>query len=53
VDDAKAAADSLISKGVPLEQPLTDTAWGTREFVINDDQGHTLYLAERVQRRPS
>jgi uncharacterized glyoxalase superfamily protein PhnB len=25
---------------------LHDTPWGTREFVIKDDQGHTLYFGE-------
>jgi hypothetical protein len=29
---------------------VTDTPWGTREFVIKDDQGHTLYLGERLAR---
>jgi catechol 2,3-dioxygenase-like lactoylglutathione lyase family enzyme len=47
VADARAAVDSLVRKGVPLVKPLADTAWGTREFVIKDDQGHTLYLGER------
>ena len=23
------------------------TAWRTREFVVKDDQGHTLYFGER------
>jgi uncharacterized glyoxalase superfamily protein PhnB len=26
---------------------LHDTDWGTREFAIKDDQGHTLYFGER------
>jgi hypothetical protein len=29
-------------------KPVHDTAWGTREFVIHDDQGHTLYIGEHV-----
>lgn len=36
----------LKAKGVPLVKDLHETAWGTREAVINDDQGHTLYLGE-------
>jgi catechol 2,3-dioxygenase-like lactoylglutathione lyase family enzyme len=48
VDDASATAAFLVSKGVPLVKPPTDTPWGTRELVIKDDQGHTLYLAERL-----
>jgi hypothetical protein len=34
---------------VRLEAPPADTPWGTREFVILDDQGHTLYLGQRLQ----
>jgi catechol 2,3-dioxygenase-like lactoylglutathione lyase family enzyme/GNAT superfamily N-acetyltransferase len=43
-DDVAAAADALKGKGVPLVQDVHDTPWGTREFVIKDDQGHTLYI---------
>ena len=46
-DDAKAAADTLKRSGVRLVKDLHETAWGTREFVIKDDQGHTLYFGER------
>jgi catechol 2,3-dioxygenase-like lactoylglutathione lyase family enzyme len=44
--DAAAAADALKRKGVPLLKGVHDTAWGTREFAIKDDQGHTLYFGE-------
>ena len=53
VDDARAAADALTGKGVRLVKPLTDTDWGTREFVIKDDQGHTLYLGQRLAQAAS
>jgi len=46
-DDAAAAAAALQSNGVRLVNDVHDTAWGTREFVIKDDQGHTLYFGER------
>jgi len=46
-DDVAAAAAARQGKGVPLARGLHDTAWGTREFVIKDDQGHTLYFGER------
>jgi catechol 2,3-dioxygenase-like lactoylglutathione lyase family enzyme len=49
VDDAAAAAEAWARKGVRLVRALTDTAWGTREFVINDDQGHTLYVGQRLR----
>jgi catechol 2,3-dioxygenase-like lactoylglutathione lyase family enzyme len=45
-DDASAAAEFLKANGVPLVRELHDTAWGTREFGIKDDQGHTLYFGE-------
>ena len=45
-DDAAAAAAMLQGNGVPLVKDVHETAWGTREFVIKDDQGHTLYFGE-------
>jgi catechol 2,3-dioxygenase-like lactoylglutathione lyase family enzyme len=45
-DDASAAAAALKRNGVPLVKDVHETAWGTREFVIKDDQGHTLYFGE-------
>jgi uncharacterized glyoxalase superfamily protein PhnB len=45
-DDAAAAAETLKSNGVHFVKDLHETAWGTRELVINDDQGHTLYVGE-------
>ena len=46
-DDAFAAAAVLKSNGVRLVKDVHETAWGTREFVVKDDQGHTLYFGER------
>jgi catechol 2,3-dioxygenase-like lactoylglutathione lyase family enzyme len=45
-DDAAAAAAALKANGVRLVKDVHDTPWGTREFVIKDDQGHTLYFGE-------
>lgn len=36
----------LKANGVALVKDVHDTPWGTREIVIRDDQGHTLYLGE-------
>ncbi len=47
-DDVSAAASALKKNGVPLIKDVHETAWGTREFVIKDDQGHTLYFGERL-----
>lgn len=46
VEDVEAVAASLRSKGVPLVQEPCETEWRTRECVIRDDQGHTLYFGE-------
>ncbi len=45
-DDAAATADALKKNGIHLVKDVHETAWGTREFVIKDDQGHTLYFGE-------
>jgi catechol 2,3-dioxygenase-like lactoylglutathione lyase family enzyme len=45
-DDAAATADALKRNGVHLVEDVHETAWGTRELVIKDDQGHTLYFGE-------
>ena len=47
-EDAAAAAEALKKNGVRLVKDVHETPWGTREFVINDDQGHTLYFGEHL-----
>jgi len=44
--DANAAADECRRAGVRLVTEVHQTPWGTREFVIRDDQGHTLYFGQ-------
>jgi catechol 2,3-dioxygenase-like lactoylglutathione lyase family enzyme len=46
-DDATAAAARLRANGVRLVKPVHDTPWGTREFALKDDQGHTVYVGEQ------
>lgn len=41
-------AEQLKSRGVEMVEDLHNTTWNTREFVIRDDQGHTLYFGERI-----
>jgi catechol 2,3-dioxygenase-like lactoylglutathione lyase family enzyme len=41
-----ALADQLKASGIELVEDVHETPWGTREFVIHDDQGHTLYFGE-------
>jgi catechol 2,3-dioxygenase-like lactoylglutathione lyase family enzyme len=45
-DDAAAAAAALKRNGVHLVKDVHDTAWGTRELVIKDNRGHTIYFGE-------
>ncbi len=45
-DDVAAAAAALKANGVCLVKDVQETSWGTREIVIKDDQGHTLYIGE-------
>jgi catechol 2,3-dioxygenase-like lactoylglutathione lyase family enzyme len=45
-DDAVAAAEVLKTRGVRLVNDVHKTAWGTKEFAIHDDQGHTLYFGQ-------
>lgn len=50
-DDVAALAADFERKGVRFIEVLHDTAWGTREFVVEDDQGHTLYFGQPLQAR--
>ena len=44
--NAQEAAEALRRAGVGFVKELHETPWGTREFAIKDDQGHTLYFGE-------
>jgi catechol 2,3-dioxygenase-like lactoylglutathione lyase family enzyme len=41
-----AVAAQLRASGVALIKDVHETPWNTREIVIQDNQGHTLYLGE-------
>ena len=41
-------AGELKSRGVEMVEDVHETDWNTREFVIHDDQGHTLYFGESL-----
>lgn len=43
-DDVAAMAERVRSAGIAMERELHETPWGTSEFVIKDNQGHTLYF---------
>lgn len=45
-DGVAAFAAGLKARGVPLVKDVHETPWHTREVILRDDQGHTLYLGE-------
>lgn len=45
-DDIAALAAALKQREVRLVRDVHDTPWGTKELVIKDNQGHTLYFGE-------
>jgi catechol 2,3-dioxygenase-like lactoylglutathione lyase family enzyme len=44
--DVADVAAQLKANGVQLVKDVHETPWKTREIVIHDDQGHTLYFGE-------
>ena len=46
MDSVSEFADRLKSRGMEMVADVHETEWSTREFVIRDDQGHTLYFGE-------
>jgi len=45
IDDLEEKAADLRQQGISLTTEIASTPWGTREFSIQDDEGHTLYFA--------
>jgi len=45
-DDIAALAEMFKSRGIALMKDVHETPWGTREFTLKDNQGHTLYFGE-------
>ena len=46
--DVAGAAEALKRAGATLAREVHDTPWGTRECVVKDTDGHTLYFGQRV-----
>ena len=44
--DIAAAAEELKRKGAPFVRDVHETAWRTRELIISDPDGHTLYFGQ-------
>jgi len=47
-DDVDAEAQRLQRNGVVLREGVADTEWGTREFWVDDNQGHVLCFGQRL-----
>ncbi|MGH8081903.1 MAG: VOC family protein, partial [Lysobacter sp.] len=47
-DDLTAAAERVRAHGVSFVEEPHSTDWATTEFVIHDDQGHTLYFGQTL-----
>ena len=45
-NDILGTAERLRRAGVRFERDVHETEWQTREFIIRDDQGHTLYFGQ-------
>jgi len=45
-DDVSLVSEELKKNGVAIIEDVHDTDWGTRELIIKDDQGHTLYFGQ-------
>ena len=45
-DDVAAAASALKKAGARLTRDIHRTEWGATEIVLEDDQGHTLHVAQ-------
>lgn len=45
-DDITATAESLKRSGARLVRDVCETEWRTRELILEDDQGHTIYFGQ-------
>ena len=43
-DDVEATAEALRKRGIRFAKDVHETPWGTKEFAVRDNQGHTLYF---------
>ncbi|AZN41342.1 VOC family protein [Paenibacillus albus] len=47
-EDAAGLAEELKARGVTLTRDVCETEWNTKEFIVLDDQGHTIYFGEAL-----
>ncbi|MGG5886535.1 VOC family protein [Falsiroseomonas sp. HC035] len=51
--DVEALAAEFRARGVTLIDGPVDRPWDTREIVLRDDQGHTLYFSQPLNQEES
>ena len=50
MEDVDAWFEELTGRGVPIDQPLTDTHYGHRQFTVVDPSGLTIGFFAQVER---
>ena len=48
VDGIEVFYERCLANGVAIIKPLADTAWGTKDFYIEDPDGHIISFGGRV-----
>ena len=48
VDGIEAFYERCLANGVAIIKPLADTAWGTKDFYIEDPDGHIISFGGRA-----
>jgi len=48
VDGIEAFFAQCVGNGVPILKPLTPTAWGTKDFYVEDPDGYIICFGGRV-----
>ncbi len=48
VDDVQAVHDRCLAAGATILAPLTDQAWGLRDFGVEDPDGHQLGVGQAI-----
>lgn len=51
VDGIEAFYEHCLARGVTIIKPLTDTAWGTRDFYVDDPDGYVICFGGRPEGR--
>ena len=53
VDGIEAFYERCVANGVAILKPLTATAWGTRDFYVEDPDGYILCFGGRPATTPA